>query len=69
MRRLRLMGPWEIQRALGVSRTRARELIHRKGFPEPLDPTLRAGNVWYEDEVMAWIRQHRKPVAEDAEGE
>jgi hypothetical protein len=62
------MGPWEIQRALGVGRTRAAEIMHRKGFPEPLDPTLRAGNVWYEDEVMAWIHANRPPVAEEPEG-
>jgi hypothetical protein len=35
----------------------------------PVDDTLRMGAVWYEDEVMAWIREHRPPVAEDAEGE
>lgn len=63
------MGPWEIQRALGVGRTRAAEIMHRKGFPEPLDPTLRAGNVWYEDEVMAWIQANRPPVDEGTEGE
>lgn len=59
------MGAWEIQRALGISRTRAREIMHRKGFPDPLDPTLRGGNVWYEDEVMEWIRNNRPPLIDD----
>jgi predicted DNA-binding transcriptional regulator AlpA len=59
------MGAWEIQRALGISRTRAREIMNRKGFPDPLDPTLRGGNVWYEDEVLAWIAEHRQPLVDD----
>jgi predicted DNA-binding transcriptional regulator AlpA len=67
MRRVRLMGAWEIQRALGVGRTRARELMQKKGFPDPADDTLRRGVVWFEDEVTAWIAEHRAPVAEDPE--
>jgi predicted DNA-binding transcriptional regulator AlpA len=63
------MGAWEIQQALGLARTRAREIMHRKGFPDPVDDTLRMGAVWYEDEVMAWIREHRPPVDEGSEGE
>jgi predicted DNA-binding transcriptional regulator AlpA len=63
------MGAWEIQRALGLARTRAREIMHRKGFPDPVDDTLRMGSVWYEDEVMAWIAEHRPRLAEDPEGE
>jgi predicted NAD/FAD-dependent oxidoreductase len=63
------MGAWEIQRALGVGRTRAREIMQRKGFPDPLDPTLRGGNVWHEDEVLAWIAANRPSVTEDTEGE
>lgn len=53
------MGAWEIQNALGVGRTRAHGIMHRKGFPDPVDDTLRMGSVWYEDEVMEWIRTNR----------
>ncbi|GAA2681574.1 hypothetical protein [Actinoplanes palleronii] len=64
MRRVRLMGAWEIQQALGLGRTRAREIMFRKGFPDPADDTLKLGIVWYEDEVLAWIAANRPP-AED----
>lgn len=66
------MGPWEIQQALGVSRSRFREIIRHPAFPEPLDSTLKRGAVWYESEVMAWAleyRQTRPPLAEDPEGD
>lgn len=69
VRRLRLWGAWEIQQALGVGRSRARELSRRKGFPDPVDDTMRGGAVWYQDEVEAWIAQHRQQLAEDPEGE
>ena len=63
------MGAWEIQAALGLqSRTYAREIMNRKGFPDPVDDTLRGGAVWYEDEVLAWIAEHRPRVDEDTEG-
>ena len=62
------MGAYEITRAMGISRSRAYELMKRKGFPDPLDPTLKVGNVWYEDEVMAWIKAWKKDLAEDPEG-
>lgn len=65
---MRLMGAWEIQRALGVSRSRAHELMLRAGFPRQLDPTLRGARVYYEDEIMAWIRTHRQEIAEAPEG-
>jgi predicted DNA-binding transcriptional regulator AlpA len=63
------MGPWEIQQALGISRSRFREIVRKDGFPAPLDDTLRRGAVWYEDEVMAWIAANRPKLAEDPEGE
>ncbi len=62
------MGAYEIQQALGLGRTRAREIMHRKGFPDPADDTLRGGTVWFEDEVLAWVDRWRRPSAEDAGG-
>ncbi|GAA2696622.1 DNA-binding protein [Actinoplanes palleronii] len=67
MRRLRLWGAWEIQDALGVGRSRARELMYKKGFPDPVDDEMRRGPVWFEDEVREWIRANRETVAEDPE--
>jgi len=52
------MGSWEITLALGLGRTRSRELMHRKGFPDPVD-TPHAGTMWLEDEVLVWIRANR----------
>jgi prophage regulatory protein len=69
MRRIRLWGAWEVQHALGVGRSRARELMHRKGFPDPADDTMRGGTVWFQDEVEAWIREHRPQIAEESEGD
>lgn len=69
VRRIRLWGAWEIQNALGVARTRAREIMNRKGFPDPADDTMRGGTVWYQDEVEAWIKANRKALAEEPEGE
>jgi prophage regulatory protein len=57
-RRLRLMRIYEIKQRLGVKRQRADQLTRRPGFPEPVD-TLKSGRVWLEDEVEAWIREHR----------
>jgi predicted DNA-binding transcriptional regulator AlpA len=72
VRRIRLWGAWEIQQALGVGRTRTYEIIARPGFPTPADDTMRGGAVWYQDEIEAWIAQHRRrpePIAEPTEGE
>jgi len=69
MRRIRLWGAAEIRDALGVGRTRAYELMHRKGFPDPADDTLRRGAVWLQDEVEEWIAANRKVIAEEPEGD
>lgn len=68
MRTGRLMGADEIGKRLGVGRSRVQQLINRKGFPDPFDE-LAMGKVWLTADVEAWIREHRSPVAEDAEGE
>lgn len=72
VRRIRLWGAWEIQQALGVGRTRAREIMNRPGFPTAADDEMRGGGAWYQDEIEAWIAEHRKqpePIAEPAEGD
>jgi prophage regulatory protein len=67
MHKIRLMGAWEIQQALGVGRARTQQIVNRKGFPDPYQ-TLRMGSVWDEEVVMAWISDHRPELAEDPEG-
>ncbi|WDZ83047.1 helix-turn-helix transcriptional regulator [Micromonospora cathayae] len=53
-----LYGSGELQRRLGVSRQRVRQLVARPEFPKPYD-VLGMGAVWRIDEVEAWIRQYR----------
>lgn len=62
-----LVGPAEIQAMLGVGRSRARQIINQRNFPEPYQ-TLIGGSVWVRAEVEAWIKKHRQPrppVADD----
>lgn len=63
------MGAAEIRRALGgVSETRGRQITARPDFPAPL-ADLEMGKVWWADAVEAWIATHRRPLAEDPEGD
>jgi predicted DNA-binding transcriptional regulator AlpA len=62
------MGAKEIQDRLGVSRQRAYLIIGRRGFPEPYQ-TLAMGSIWLQDDVEAWIREHRPEIAEEPEGD
>lgn len=55
----RVMGLTEIAERLGISKTYARELAGRKGFPEPT--RLHAGLVWSTADIEAWITKHRPP--------
>ena len=48
-----ICGMSEIAVGLGISRQRADQLSHYKGFPEPI-AHLRAGRIWLEDDVRAW---------------
>jgi hypothetical protein len=45
------------------SRDRVRGLTFRSDFPEPV-AELAEGDVWYRDDVEAWIRQHGDAVAD-----
>lgn len=66
------MGPYEIQRLLGISRSTFRDTVRHPAFPEPLDATLKRGAVWYESEILEWMRRHRTeikpPLDEEPEG-
>lgn len=72
-RRVPLMGPHEIQALLGITRSTFRDTVRHPAFPEPLDTTMKRGAVWYESEILAWVRQHRPkikpPIAEEPEGD
>lgn len=51
-----LVGLQEIADILGVSRTRADQIVRQKGFPEPLD-VIAAGRIWDKAEVLKWARE------------
>lgn len=57
-----VMGLAEIAHRLGISRSYAREIAGRKGFPEPTRLTM--GLVWDARDVERWIATHRPPPAE-----
>ncbi len=61
-----LVGSAEIGRMLGVSRQRVQQLINRKDFPAP-EVTLEMGKVWNRAAVVAWARNHDRPIADDNE--
>ena len=56
----------EISQRLGVSSTRAKELMRRPDWPAPYDE-LGVGRIWLAADVEAWIAQYRTPVSEDPE--
>ncbi|WP_047892803.1 AlpA family transcriptional regulator [Micromonospora sp. RV43] len=54
----RLYGKAELVDRLGVSRQRVAQIVKHPTFPQPFDK-LRAGWVWLQTDVEAWIREHR----------
>ena len=55
----RLMGAAEIGRRLGgLSRERVYQITQRRNFPEPYQK-LSMGFVWLEQDVEAWVAEHR----------
>jgi predicted DNA-binding transcriptional regulator AlpA len=53
----KVVGLAEIAQRLGVSKTYARELSQRRGFPA--GTKLTQGWVWTASDVEAWIAKHR----------
>lgn len=50
-----------------VSRQTADAITRRKGFPDPVARTA-AGRLWDEEQVRAWIAEHRSPLDPGADG-
>ncbi|RZU48551.1 hypothetical protein EV385_0268 [Krasilnikovia cinnamomea] len=68
-KKLNLMGAHEIRVRLGgISRQRAYQLTSRRDFPAPV-AELAMGNVWLAEDVEAWIKERRRPVASDNDDE
>ena len=55
----KVVGLAEIAQRLGISKTYARELSLRRGFPA--GTRLRQGWVWTTSDVEVWIAKHRPP--------
>lgn len=66
MGRLDVMGVAEIARRLGVSRSRAAQIVREKHFPDPA-AVLTGIVIWETADVEAWIAVHRPPKDEDDE--
>lgn len=63
-----LYGPYEIAERLGVSRQRFQQIARHPTFPKPFQQ-LRGTKVWLKSDVEAWIAEHRRPRASDADEE
>lgn len=59
----KVMGLHEIAERLGVSKSYAREIVGRKGFPDAT--RLHAALIWSTSDVEAWITKHR-PARQDS---
>lgn len=66
MRTGKLMALGEIITRLGVSPTRAKQLMARPSFPAEFDE-LAVGRIWLAADVEAWIAEHRPAIAEEPE--
>lgn len=64
MGKLDVMGVAEIAARLGVSRSRAAQIVLQKGFPEPA-ARLVGIVIWETADVEAWIAIHRPPPADE----
>lgn len=61
---LRLVGTHEVRVMLGnLSRQRLFKITARPDFPEPV-ASLANGKVWHTHEVEAWIKNHRRQLAQ-----
>lgn len=67
MGKLDVMGVAEIARRLGVSRSRAAQIVREKSFPDPA-AVLTGIVIWETADVEAWIATHRTKPDEDEPG-
>lgn len=63
----RVVGTHQIRLMLGVSRSRAAQLVSQKGFPDPF-ARLGKAHIWLADDVDAWAERTGRelhPLEED----
>ncbi len=56
-----VLGRYELEQVLGLSRTRVVQLIAEPGFPEPLTE-LAMGKVWDLADIQQWAEQHGRTL-------
>lgn len=49
-----IVGTHQIQKMLGVSRSRVAQIVSTKGFPDPVT-RLGSAQIWLQEDVEAWI--------------
>ncbi|MFY1693364.1 helix-turn-helix transcriptional regulator [Plantactinospora sp. WMMB782] len=54
-----LVGTQEIGILLGTGKSRTKQLIASRSFPEPY-VRLAAGGIWLKSDVLAWAKEHRR---------
>lgn len=64
---LDVMGVAEIAERLGVTKSRADQIIREKRFPDPA-ARLKMGLIWETADVEAWIARYRPQLNEPDAG-
>ncbi len=62
---LRLVGPSELTKMFGVSRSRTVQISNSRDFPAPL-AVLAMGSIWNLDDVTAWAERKGRTLNLDA---
>lgn len=65
MAKLDLVGTTEIRMRLGVSKTRIKQLVGSKGFPDPV-AVVSGIRIWERATVEAWIAKNRPDLDQPA---
>lgn len=63
MGKLDVMGTAEIAQRLGVSKSRANQIVRERDFPEAA-VRLTMGPIWMTADVEAWIARRRPQLAD-----
>jgi len=61
MAQIKLYGPQEVRKRLGVTRAQLLTLMTKEGFPRPLD-TIAAGAIWRASDIDRWAEANGYPM-------
>jgi predicted DNA-binding transcriptional regulator AlpA len=57
-----MLGARDIAELLGIQKTRAYELVNRKGFPDPVATINTRTRMWSRTAVVEWAVEHRYDI-------